>query len=147
MKIQVVYHSMTGNTKKAAEAIAGAMGVEAVPASEAKIPEPVDLLFVGDGMYAGGISRAMKDFIESLDGSSVRMAAVFNTSGGSWWFGPNSMKKRLRKKGISVAPESFHCHGGAFGFVFAAHPNEKDLAHIREFAERVRKSADSETAS
>ena len=47
MKIAVRYYTKTGNTKRLAEAIAEAVGVEALPISE-PVGEPVDLLFLGN---------------------------------------------------------------------------------------------------
>ncbi len=138
MNVQVIYHSKSGNTKKVADAIAVEMGVTAISCDQAKIQEPIDLLFIGDGMYYGGISGEMKKFIGSLDKNMVRTAAVFNTSGGSWWFGPDGIRKRLEKRGISVLEESFHCHGSAFGIVFSSHPNASDFENARAFAKRAK---------
>ena len=46
MKIAVRYYTKTGNTKRLAEAVAKAVGVEALPIST-PITEPVDVLFLG----------------------------------------------------------------------------------------------------
>ena len=51
MKIAVRYYTKTGNTKRLAEAIAEAVGAEALPISEA-VEEPVDILFLGIPMDA-----------------------------------------------------------------------------------------------
>ena len=53
MNIRVIYHSKTGNTKKLAESMAGALCVAAETAAESRIVEPVDMLFIGDGVYGG----------------------------------------------------------------------------------------------
>ena len=47
MKFAVRYYTQTGNTKKLAEAVAGALGVEALPITE-PVKEPVDVLFLGN---------------------------------------------------------------------------------------------------
>ncbi len=139
MDVKVVYHSGSGNTKKVADAIAAAVNVQAVSILDIQDPASLeaDLLFIGDGMYIGSISGAMKNFINALDSQKIRRAAVFNTSGGNWWFGPNGIKKRLRKVGISVANVSFRCHGNAFGILFSSHPDAKDLENAKTFAERT----------
>lgn len=54
MNIRVMYHSQTGNTRKLAESMAGALGVTAEKIADSSIVEPVDMLFIGDGVYAGG---------------------------------------------------------------------------------------------
>ena len=47
MNIAVRYYTKTGNTKRLAEAIANAVGVEALPIS-VPITEHVDILFLGN---------------------------------------------------------------------------------------------------
>ena len=51
MKIAVRYYTRSGNTQKLAEAVAAAVGVEALPVSE-PLTEPVDVLFLGCSYYA-----------------------------------------------------------------------------------------------
>ncbi|MDR1271412.1 MAG: flavodoxin, partial [Clostridiales Family XIII bacterium] len=66
MNIAVRYFSRGGNTKKVAEAIAKAAGVEARDCSAA-LTEPLDLLFLGGSIYASSVDQALKDFVEQLD--------------------------------------------------------------------------------
>ena len=47
MKVAVRYYTKTGHTKKLAEAVAGAVGAEALPIST-PVSEPVDILFLGN---------------------------------------------------------------------------------------------------
>ena len=47
MKCAVRYYTKTGNTKKLAEVVAAALGVEALPISE-PVSEQTDLLFLGN---------------------------------------------------------------------------------------------------
>ena len=47
MKTAVRYYTKTGNTKRLAEAIAQAAGVDAQPIS-VPLTEPVDILFLGN---------------------------------------------------------------------------------------------------
>ena len=47
MKTAVRYYTKTGNTKRLAEAVAGAVGAEALPIS-VPVTEPVDVLFFGE---------------------------------------------------------------------------------------------------
>ena len=51
MKIAVRYYTKTGNTKKLAEAVAKAVGAEALPIS-VPVDEPADILFLGNSYYA-----------------------------------------------------------------------------------------------
>ena len=70
MKIAVRYYTKTGNTKRLAEAVAKAVGVEALPIS-AGITEPVDVLFLGNSYYAFTIDPEVRAFVSSLDKEKV----------------------------------------------------------------------------
>ncbi len=142
MNIQVTYHSQSGNTRKVAEAIAQELEVTAIPIDQTQniFRKPVDLLLIGDGMYFGGMSGQMKQFIDTLEPQKIKAAAVFSTSGGSWPMGPAGLKKRLAERNIVVLEQSFKCHGSTFGVAFPSHPNEADLANARKFARSVAES-------
>ena len=59
MKIAVRYYTKTGNTKRLAEAVAKAAGVEALPLSS-PIEEPVDILFLGNSYFAFSIDAEVR---------------------------------------------------------------------------------------
>lgn len=82
MKYAVRYLSKSGNTKKVADAIAKELGVEAVSVTdpEAPINEKVDVLFIGGALYAYGIDKKLKGFIDSLDKENVGKVAAFSTA-------------------------------------------------------------------
>ena len=65
MNIAVRYYTKTGNTKRLAEAVANAVGVEALPISE-PVAEPVDILFLGNSYYAFSIDPEVREFVASL---------------------------------------------------------------------------------
>ena len=70
MKIAVRYYTKTGNTKRLAEAVAQAIGVEALPISS-PVTEQVDVLFLGNSYYAFSIDPEVRSFIRSLDKSMI----------------------------------------------------------------------------
>ena len=70
MKIAVRYYTKTGNTKRLAEAVAKAVGTEALPIS-VPVEEPVDVLFLGNSYYALSIDPEVRDFIRSLDNGKI----------------------------------------------------------------------------
>ena len=76
MKIAIRYYTKTGNTKKLAEAIGSAINVEAKTIDE-PLTEDVDLLFLGSAVYAAGIDKRVKEFIESIN---VNVGEVVNFS-------------------------------------------------------------------
>ena len=133
MKIKVMYHSSTGNTKKIAEAIAAAVNVSAEAITEnAQLSEPIDLLFIGDGIYAGKMSKKTQAFIGTLTGESVKNAAVFGTYGGQKKV-IATMTALLQEKGIRVCGESFACKGQAWLGGNRNHPNQADLDNAARF--------------
>ena len=79
MKIAVRYYTKGGNTKRLAEAVAGAVGVEALPISE-PITEPVDILFLGNSYYAFSIDPEVRSFVRGLDRNKVGKIVNFGSA-------------------------------------------------------------------
>lgn len=128
MKTAVRYFSRTGNTKAVAEAIAKAVGVNAVSvdSKDAKLNEPVDVLFVGGALYAYGIDNNLKNYLKTLQKSDAKKAVVFSTS----WISKHSIdliKKGLTEAGISVVEEAFYVK---------SKPSEAQLEEAAAFAKK-----------
>ena len=70
MKTAVRYYTKGGNTKRLAEAVARAVGVEALPIS-VPVTEPVDVLFLGNSYYAFSIDPEVRNFVRGLDKNKV----------------------------------------------------------------------------
>ncbi|MCL2669574.1 MAG: hypothetical protein FWE89_02710 [Syntrophaceae bacterium] len=134
MNIAVRYYSRGGNTKKVAEAIAEAMGVEAKDCS-APIAEAVDWLFLGGSVYKFGIDGHIKNFIRRLDPAKIKNAALFGTSA-IVRTGNQEMAELLHHKGIPVSTHHFYCRG-AFLFTRRGRPNADDLKKAADFAADV----------
>ena len=137
MKIKVVYHSMTGNTKKIADALAGIANVSAEAITEnCKITEEIDLLFIGDGIYAGKMNKKTKAFIQTLDATLVKNAAIFGTIGGQDK-AIHDMAMMLKEKDINVCEETFVCRGQAWFIANRKHPNQSDIDNANKFATNI----------
>lgn len=109
MNIAVRYYSKSGNTKAVADAVAEAVGVNAVSvdAAQADIKEPVDLLFIGGALYAYGLDKHLKEYLKTLKKDYVKKAVVFSTS----WLSKHSVdliKNGLKEAGIPVEEEFFY---------------------------------------
>ena len=130
MKFEVRYYSRGGNTKKLAEAIAAALGVEALT-TDVPLKEDTDILFLGSSVYAYGVDDNIKKFISGID---VKVGKVVNFSTAAL---VNSTYKQvgklLKAKGIPQAREEFYCKG-SFGPLHTGKPNEKDCAAAASFA-------------
>lgn len=134
MKIAVRYYTKTGNTKRLAEAVANAVGAEALPLSE-PVNEPVDLLFLGNSYYAFTIDPEVRTFIHSLDKEKVGRIVNFGSAAMM-----NSTRKKVeaeaKKVGIPTDEREFHCKG-EFKGVHKGRPNEEDLKAAAAFAQEL----------
>ena len=134
MKIAVRYYTKTGNTKRLAEAIAEAVGAEALPLN-APIEEPVDILFLGNSYYVFTIDPEVREFIRKLDKNSVGRIVNFGSAAML-----NSTYKKVKaeadKAGIRMDEREFHCKG-EFKGIHKGRPNEKDLAAAADFAKSI----------
>ena len=134
MTIAVRYYTKTGNTKKLAEAIAQAVGAEALPISE-PIREPVDILFLGNSYYAFSIDPEVRAFIRGLDKKKVGRIVNFGSAAmlNSTW---KKVKAEAEKVGIPVDDQEFHCRG-EFKGIHKGKPDEADLKAAAEFAKKI----------
>lgn len=134
MAVAVRYQSRGGNTQRIADAIAGAAGVRAEPVGTA-LAGPVSLLFIGGGVYAGHMDKALREFLEGLTPEMARRVAVFSTA-----MGPTTLVEEVKgivaPRGIAVASDAFHCKG-RFLLFNKGLPNDGDLRAAEEFARRM----------
>ena len=134
MKTVVRYYTKTGNTKRLAEAVARAAGVEALPIST-PVDEPVDILFLGNSYYAFTIDPEVRAFIRSLDKDKVGKIVNFGSAAML-----NSTYKKVKaeadKAGIAMDEREFHCRG-EFKGIHKGRPNEEDLKAAAEFARKI----------
>lgn len=125
----VRYYSRSGNTKALAEAIAKALNVEAVSvdSENAEIKEPVDILFIGGALYAYGLDKHLKTYLENLVGSKIKKAVVFSTS----WLSKHSVdliKNSLKEKGIDVEEK----------YIYAKNkPSEEDIIDAKKIVKEI----------
>lgn len=131
MKIAVRYYTKTGNTKRLAEAVAKAVGVEALPIST-PVTEAVDILFLGNSYYAFSIDPEVRNFIASLDKTMVGKIVNFGSAAML-----NSTYKKVKaeadKAGIPLDEREFHCKG-EFKGIHRGKPDEDDCRAAAQFA-------------
>lgn len=134
MKTAVRYYTKTGNTKRLAEAVAEALGTEALPIST-PVDEPVDILFLGNSYYAFSIDPEVRNFIRSLDKNNVGRIVNFGSAAmlNSTW---KKVKAEADKAGIKMDEREFHCKG-EFKGVHKGRPNAEDLAAAAAFAKSI----------
>ncbi len=134
MTIAVRYYTKSGNTKKLAEAVAEAVGAEALPIS-APVEEPVDILFLGNSYYAFSIDPEVRRFVASLDKNKVGKIVNFGSAAML-----NSTYKKVKaeadKVGIPMDGREFHCKG-EFKGIHKGKPDETDMKAAAEFARKI----------
>jgi flavodoxin len=131
----VIYYSMTGNTKKIADAIAEELGLTAVNVKDvADIPKD-GVLFLGSGCYGGKPGTDMQKFIEGHDFKG-RKVALFGTSGGGVGKETEAMADTLKQKGANVLG-SYDRTGSTFLLLNSGHPDKKDRDGARTFAREM----------
>lgn len=139
MKIAVRYQSRGGNNKEVALTIARAVNSNA-ETIRVPIEEPVDILFIGGGVYLGRIHPSLITFIEKLDPQNVKSVAVFSSAGGV-----NKTKKIsaiAKNRGLPVFQKTLlvrmwlrnHAVFGGKGFVTLT---EKQVRRINDFVRTV----------
>ena len=134
MKAAVRYYTKTGNTKRLAEAVASAVGAEALPIS-VPVEETVDVLFLGNSYYAFSIDPEVRDFVRSLDSSKVGRIVNFGSAAmlNSTW---KKVKAEADKAGVAMDEREFHCRG-EFKGIHKGRPNEEDLKAAAAFAKKI----------
>ena len=133
MKIAIRYYTKTGNTKKMAEALSEAVGVEALTVDN-PLTEDVDILFLGSAVYAAGVDAKVKEFIENID---VNVGEIVNFSSAALIESTyKQVKKIAENNNLTMAEEEFHCRG-AFKLVHRGRPNDNDLRNLQEFAKNI----------
>ncbi len=129
-RIAVRYCTRTGHSKQIAEAIAAALGTEALDVSEG-LEEPADQLFLCNGMYAFSLDAKLKDFLEKHGRAAGEIVNVCSTASG------RSTRKALQKAcdslGLKLSPREFSCKG-EYHFLAKGHPDDADLRAAANFA-------------
>lgn len=133
MKIAIRYYTKTGNTKKLAEALSEAVGVEALTV-DTPLTEDVDILFLGSAVYGAGVDPKITKFIENIN---VEVGKIVNFSSAALLESTyKQLKKIAEKNNINMAEEEFHCRG-AFKFVHRGRPNAEDLKNLQKFGKDI----------
>ena len=132
---EVVYYSLTGNTKKVAEAIATELDVIAENVkTKAKLAEE-SFVFLGAGKYGPLRSWGLEEFIDgnNFDGRKV---ALFGTSGDGKGKEVEALEETVTAKGAKISGR-FYCKGEFLFIINRKHPTSEDLENARKFAREL----------
>ena len=139
---EVVYYSITGNTKKVAEAIAAELGVKAENVKGKRELDKDSFVFLGSGCYANKPGGKLREFIARNDFKG-RQVALFGTSGRGEGNEVKAMEELLKPKGALIR-DSFYCQGYPWYLFIRGHPSNEELANAREFANEMKSSKSKE---
>ena len=117
MKSCIIYSSVTGNTRKVAEALAAASGAPCFPVREAPDPDDYDLLALGFWVRLGQADARTQGYMRRVLGKKV----FFFGTLGAW---PDSPHARRCAEGARALLEE----GGNTVLEAARHPDAADLA-------------------
>lgn len=147
MKTAILYASVHhGNTLKVAEAMAAVLDAELIDATSAKDFDlsRYDLIGFASGIYYSGIHKAVARAIAAAAFRPDQRVFTVVTSGAPWIDFSARMTKLFEGKNVALAG-CFQCRGydtygifGKLGGIAKGHPNEKELAKARAFAETLK---------
>jgi flavodoxin len=129
---EVVYYSLTGNTKQVADAIATELDVAAENVKTKKTLAEDSLVFLGAGLYGPLRGWGFRRFIDRnrFDGRKV---VLFGTSGEGRGKEAEALEEAVAAKGAEVVGR-FFCKGDFLFVVNRNHPTSEDLEDARRFA-------------
>jgi len=136
MRVEVLYVSRGGTTKKIAEAIAAEAKTEAKDLKKKPKISDFDMAFVGSGNYGVEPDREIVEMVNRIKVRNKKIA-VFGTSGGQF-NAINEVIEVFRKAGAKVVGK-WGCRG-KFLFFSRKGPTDKDLKKAREFAKEMLKA-------
>jgi flavodoxin len=156
MQKAIVYASVHhGNTRRIAEAMAGALGAALVPVEQSTELDPMpEFVGFGSGIYFGRHHGLLFEVVRNLKPTPKR-SFVFSTAGisslSALWH--RSLVAELRRGGSDVVGQ-FCCPGWdtlgplrLFGGLHRRRPNESDLARAIQFAHDLQAKIESRHAA
>ena len=132
---EVIYYSLTGNTRRVAEAIAAELDVAAEDVKAKDRLAADSIVFLGAGRYGPLRGWGLKRFIEGNDFHG-RKVALFGTSGDGTGREVEALAELVAAKGAEIAG-TFFCTGELLFLVNRDHPTGKDLENARRFAREM----------
>lgn len=133
MKIEIVYATMTGHSKKIALAIAKKLDVTAHNIKHNPQINDCDLLYIVSGIYGGECSPKLLNFVQNLSSKQVKRVVLVTSS--TKVVPQKTIRDALTLNGIEVVKEEYLCKG-SFLFMAFLHPNKQEIKGAVEFAEK-----------
>ncbi len=132
---EVIYYSLTGNTKRLADAIATELDVVAEDVKTTDELAEDSHVFLGAGKYGPLRGLGFRRFIERNDFAG-RKVALFGTSGNGRGEEVGALEAAVTARGAEVVGR-FFCKGEFMFLVNRNRPASKDLDAARAFAREM----------
>ena len=132
MSIAIRYftRSKKGNTRKLADVVSKALGIEALDVSS-DLEEKVGRLFLINAMYAADIDREVKDFLQRNRDRIGEVVNMNTSASGSSTL--KAVKRVTDELGIKLSEREFHC-AASWIFINKGLPAPEDFKSAGEFA-------------
>ena len=132
MRVDVRYFTKNGGTKKLAEAIAKAVGAEALTVDK-PLEKYADVVFLGASVYGGKPDAAVVKFIGD-NAKNIGKIVVFGSActGKSTYA---AIKSAAAGQAVKTAEMFFQCKG-EFLFFNKNRPNDQDCSDAADFARK-----------
>jgi flavodoxin len=137
MNAQIIYATMTGHSRKIAQAIANKTGMPIYDINKEPKIQPCDLLFIVGGIYGGEYKAELLEFAKNLPVQNVKRIALLTSSTRNSAQG--SLRRVLNEAGHTVEEKEFLCKG-SFLFKSFRHPNQSEIDDAVKFVEELMKS-------
>ncbi len=134
MNAQILYATMSGHSKKIAEAIAKNTGIPAYNLKGKPQIPPCDMLFIVSGIYSGEVKPELLAFAKGLTVAQVKKVALITSS--TRGSAQGSLRKTLIESGVEVMEEEYVCKG-SFLFVGLSHPNRSEIDGAITFVKKL----------
>lgn len=136
MKTGIAFSTMTGHSKKIAQAVGKSSGFEVIPLKNQPQPSGYDLLFLVAGIYGGQCSPQLLESVLAWSPQTVKKVVLMSSSASG--VKQTALREALIQVGIEVDEKEFSCDG-SFLFTKFRHPNKTDLQAASDFAQQILK--------
>jgi len=138
MNSAVAFYSVTGHSKKIANAVGEALQIPVYDLKKNPDIADCDLLFLVSGIYRAAADPKMLTLLKRMDNTKVKKAALL-TSSAAGVTRQRQARELLQALGIQVFVEEYTCLG-TFLIFRRGHPNQQEVADAVAFARKVAES-------
>jgi flavodoxin len=131
----VIYGTKTQHSRKIAEAIGRALGVEVKNAEENPPPEESDILYIVGGIYGGSCHPSLIAYAKKLSPALIKKAVLVTSSLSAPHRHQKEIRALLAEKGIEVIDE-LSCTGGLWLIKFG-HPSKAEIQSVAASAKAI----------